>query len=175
MSHPRQEIRDAMFSILQTALASQGILNFSKNRFRKFWEEEELPAVTVYTLSETSEIFDTAPRSLKRTLTLAVEVTVQDNEGLDDTVDNLALLIENAIYADETLGGKAWDVVLTGTDIIQKTEGEKITGAIILVFDVKYVSYAPGIKTLDDLEEIHSTLVQSNDANDLSSTIEVET
>jgi len=164
--HPRREIRDSVFQILKDKISD--VKSFSKNRFRPYWPAEELPAISIYTLTETSEIYDTAPRNLKRTLTLAVEVIVQDDESSDDIVDKLCLEVENAIHVDETLGSKASDCVLTGTEMIQKKEGDTLTASAILQVDVKYFTDAPAQQDLKDYKGADFTMkVGDNQTPDL--------
>ena len=146
VQHPRREIRDSVFAILKEKVPN--IISFSKNRFRPIWQSEELPGLGVYTLQETSEVLDEAPRRLKRTLTLAVEVVVQGDEKLDDTLDEICLDVENAIHVDETLNCKVSDCRLVSTDLIQKPEGDTLTGSAILNFEAVYFTYAPDVQNL---------------------------
>lgn len=146
IKHPRREIRDSVFSILSEKVPN--IKSFSKDKFRPFWQSEELPGIAVYTLQETSEVLDEAPRRLKRTLTLAIEVVVQGDEKVDDTLDEICLDVENAIHVDETLNSKVSDCRLVSTDLIQKPEGDTLTGSAILNFEAIYFTYAPDVQNL---------------------------
>lgn len=148
--HPRQQIRDSVFAILKDTV--KGVKSFSKNRFRPIWQNEELPALGVYTLQETAEVLDEAPRRLKRVLTIAIEIVVQDDEKADDLLDALCLGVENAIHVDETLNCKVSDCRLVSTDLIQKPEGDTLTGSAILNFEATYYSYAPDVQNLRPYE-----------------------
>lgn len=148
--HPRQEIRDSVLAILKEQVS--GIKSFSKNKFRPTWENEELPGLGVYTLQESSEVHNEAPRNLKRILTLVIEIVVQADEKLDDELDQFCLAVENAIHVDETLRSKASDCRLVGTDLMQKPEGDTLTGSALLSFEVKYFSDAPSEQVLKNYE-----------------------
>lgn len=151
--HPRQKIRYAAFDILTDKLKNC-VRSFSKNRFDPTWEKSELPAINIYTLQETAEIFEVAPRRLKRTLTLAVEVIVQSDDKADDILDQLSLAVENSFAENDTLNCTASDCVMTSTDLIQKPEGDTLTGSAILSFDVTYYMYAPEAQYLPPLKGI---------------------
>lgn len=170
--HPRKEIRDSVFDILKERVS--GIKSFSKNRFRSFWEDSDLPALGVYTLQESSEVFVEAPRNLKRILTLVVEIVVQADEKLDDLLDQLSLAVENAIHVDETLRCKANDCRLVGTDLMQKTEGDMLTGSALLSFEIKYFTDAPSQQVLNNYNGADFVIeVGDADTVDLEGTADV--
>jgi hypothetical protein len=100
---------------------------------------------------------------------------VQDNEVADDILDKISLDIENAVHIDETLNNTASDCRLTSTEITQKTEGETLTGSVLLIFEVKYFAYAPGEQVLKDFEGADFTMkVGNNDSPLLSGKVDVE-
>lgn len=151
--HPRQAIREAMIARLRSMIEPIGVVqSWNTNRFRPLWQDEELPAISVYTLTENAQEFSKAPRELKRELEVAVEIIAQGNARNDDTLDSIALLVEDAVHSDETFGGVCSDCLLTGSELIQQTEGEQITGAIVLRFAVTYYSEAPGDRLLPNYE-----------------------
>lgn len=172
--HPRKEIRDALFDILKDKI--DGIKSYSKNRFRPYWEENELPGLCIYTLSESAEVFDEAPRRLKRVLSLAVEIVVRDDKDADDILDKMCLDVENAIHIDETLNCKASDCRLTSTELVQKVEGNTLTGSAILSFDVTYFAYAPNEQVLKDFKGADFTMkVGGENSPVLSGKVDVST
>jgi len=152
MSHPRVAIRRELLDQLKTAMANSVIKSWNKNRFRHYWAAEELPAVSIYTLNETSTVFSEAPRQLKRVVDLAVEVILQANDTLDDQIDNLAEEIENAIHLDETINGTVSDCFMTSSEYIERSEGELQTGALVIRFDATYYTDAPEYRPLPNYE-----------------------
>lgn len=136
--HPRAEIRQHVLDLMIAKVP--GCNSYSGNRFRQYWQDEELPAIGVYTVSESNEIFDVAPRRLRRTLDLAIEIVLQSGDSTTDQLDELCSLVEQAMRFDETLGGKASKCFLTSTNIIEKPEGEMPTGSAIMTFEVTYLT-----------------------------------
>jgi hypothetical protein len=105
----------------------------------------ELPAIAVYTLEENVDPASrsTAPRELKRTVDLAIEAAVKQGENIDDALDAIALEIERALHADETLGGAASDSILSSTEIDVLEDGDRLVGVVTLVYSVTYYTDAP--------------------------------
>jgi len=172
--HPRQEIRDSVFAILKDKV-KLGVKAYSKNRFRPYWQDEELPAISVYTLQETSQVHIEAPRNLKRVLTLAVEIVVQSDENGADKLDELCLAVENAVHVDETLNSTVSDCRLVSTDLIEKPEGDTLTGSAILNFEATYFSDAPSMQVLKNYTGADFAIeVGDEDTVDLEGTADVD-
>lgn len=150
--HQRQAIREAVKAqLLNRTAAGARVFESRTVPFQRL----ELPAIAVYTLSESVEIEGTAPRELKRTMELAIEahVSVRPDTTVDDALDALAEEIERAMHADQTLGGTAGDAVLSSTDVGISAEGNRPTGVVGLTYSVTYRTYAPEASdvSLDDL------------------------
>lgn len=153
MSHQRQEIRDKVVELL-TGIAEVNERVFP-NRARRLFEEE-LPAILVYTKSETGEIGVQAPREYKRTLKLAIEIVAKADEDLDNDLDDIAKEIETRLFRNETLDGLVSDVQYSDTEIEFEPEAQVPVGAARLTFDVEYWTEAPDeIPDLDDFEKAH--------------------
>jgi hypothetical protein len=70
-----------------------------------------LPPLIVYTKSETSTNETiTRPRTQLRVLEVMVECYVMANTNFDNTIDTIAVEVEEALYQNITLGGKAKDI-----------------------------------------------------------------
>lgn len=148
--HPRQQIREAVKARLlnQTAAGSR----VSKTRVITY-RQLELPAISVYTPVESvepDESRNTAPRELTRAAQLIIEGVVQQTADVDDALDALALEVETAMHADETLGGKADDSLLESTETTLTEDGDRLVGVVRLVYSVVYRTFAPEAVTLDD-------------------------
>ena len=123
MSHVRQQIRDDIVTTL-TGLTTTGSNVFRSRIFPL--EETNLPALCIYTKSETSE-YDTIglPRSVNRVLDVAVEAYVKGVSNYDNTLDTIAVQMEEAIAADITLGGLAKDAQITAFEADFAGDGEQ--------------------------------------------------
>lgn len=147
-THQRQQIRQAVTTALQTAL---GTVKVWPSRFLPF-QVNQLPAVAVYTLSETVQpesINKTrgASRELWRDLTLVVEGIVRasaaDGDNPDNDLDALALNIEVAMHADETFGGVCDKSMLQSTEISVLENGDKAFAVARLSYGFLYQTLAP--------------------------------
>ena len=159
--HDRQQIREAVKAALIGAhgdpvqyatAAGARVYETRVVPFRRL----ELPAVAVYSLSETSDDEETAPRVLKRSLQLVVEAAVQQGDNVDDALDAISAQIETAMHRDPTFGGVASDSTLSSTRLDVYEEGERITGVAVMQYAVTYYTAAPAAAdvTLDDLETV---------------------
>lgn len=151
--HQRQLIREAAkAALLGKTAAGDRVYETRLIPYRRL----ELPALAVYALEEEvdSESARTAPRELARDLDLAIEGVVLPGENVDDALDALALQVETAIHADETLGGTASDAILTGTEIDILIDGEEEMGVVRLIYRTRYYTYAPDAADveLDDFQ-----------------------
>jgi hypothetical protein len=135
MGHARQDIRDAIFSILSTAEVADTI---SKSRIYPI-AANTVTAALIYTQTDVVvETTLTYPRKFNRELTLVVECVSRDPQYLDDRLDSVAASVENAIGADNTLGGLVKDCVLIDTSISMDSSGDAPIGAARLQFRVVY-------------------------------------
>jgi hypothetical protein len=154
--HARQAIREAVVTALRAANTNAQQRVYETRVIQ--WRPADLPAIAVYTLEETSQIRNAAPRELVRTVQLAIEAAVVQKNGsnVDDDMDSIAQQIERAMHADETFGGLAADSVLTSTEIEVSENGAAPIGVIRLVYTTDYFTFAPDAadQTLDDLKTV---------------------
>jgi len=136
MSHVRKQIRDALATQL-TGLATTGSRVF-KTRLYPIGEAK-LPAILIYANSESASMLSIGqPRLNQRTLDLSVECVAKATSSIEDTLDQMALEVEEAIYTDVTLGGLTKDVVLSTTEIEISAEGDQPVGGIRLNYLATY-------------------------------------
>lgn len=171
----RGDIREAIKAALTTPPISGIGTRVFTNRMRKVYPDE-MPAVVIYTKSESAEIYIAAPREYKRTMKVAIEVfdkfddagetTLEDD--VDDRLDALAEQIEQRLYKDETLGGKVSDLKFSDSESDFMPEGEQPIGALRMTFDVEYFVLAPIEQTgLDAFETAHvETTIQPDTGQD---------
>jgi len=135
-NHIRQQIRE-YFGTTLTGLTTTGS-NVYESRVYPL-ENAKLPALIIYTKSETSEpIVIGTDRVMSRELAVVVEGYAKATSDFDDTIDTISKEVEQAIAADRTLDGKAKDTYLESTEIEFNGEGEKPLGYVSLTFLTNY-------------------------------------
>jgi hypothetical protein len=136
MAHVRKQIRDNVVTTLT------GLTTTTTNVYRTRvypLASGKLPGLAIYTNSEISSYETlTIPRTRSRTLELMVEGYVSGTANLDNTLDQIAVEVEEAMETDVTRGGLAKDTQLTSTDIELVGEGEKVAGVIRMTFEIMY-------------------------------------
>ncbi len=137
MSHLRSAIRDYASDLLRENILNAHVFS---SRLRAL-QSEHLPALLVYTRSEAAEKFNEAPRELKRTLELLIEIKVDGLYDCDEVVDMFAGQVEDLIHRDDSLGGLVDDVLLSDTEIEFFNEGAKPMCVARLTFDVQYFTF----------------------------------
>lgn len=132
MSHARQQIREAVATLV-TGLTTTGSNVFQSRVYRL--QASELPALLVYTNSETVERSHMTS-GLVRELTLRVEGIAKALADIDDTLDTIGAEVEAALGGQEPAGVE--DLVLQSADVTINGEGEQQVGAIVMDFLVRY-------------------------------------
>jgi len=146
----RREIRQKIVEILKDK-TSAGSLVLS-NPSSPTWEGD-LPVILVRTLTETSEMYAQSPREYQRTLQLLIEVIVEGPEDdltsdgseelIDGMLDALILEVEIALFADDTLGDTASDIMPLSAEFDFIGEGERPIAAARMIYSVIYYELLP--------------------------------
>ena len=145
MAHVRKNIRDSVVTAV-TGLTTTGT-NVYRTRVYPL-ASGKLPGLAVYTSSESSiNETVTIPRTKSRTLELVVEGYVSGTANLDNTLDTIAVEVEEALVADVTRGGLAKDTQLISTETELIGEGEKVAGLIRLTFEIMYSTRENDVET----------------------------
>lgn len=145
MAHVRKKIRDSVVTAV-TGLTTTGA-NVYRTRVYPL-ASGKLPGLAVYTSSESSiNETVTIPRTKSRTLELVVEGYVSGTTNLDNTLDTIAVEVEEALVADVTRGGLAKDTQLISTETELIGEGEKVAGLIRLTFEIMYSTLENDVET----------------------------
>lgn len=139
MTHPRQTIREAVVEILKDAAILDVGDRVYANRILAL-DVVDLPAIAVTTLPEAATVDDFGTKTLKRDMTLSVELLLKDpdEELIDDLADDYAEAIEAAMKADETLKNTATDSYLTTTEMTTDVKGEVPLLQLKLNYAVRY-------------------------------------
>ena len=135
-NHIRQQIREK-FGTTLTGLTTTGSNVFESRVYPL--ENASLPALIIYTKSETSEpIVIGTQRLMSRELSVVVEGYAKATSNFDDTIDTISKEVEEAISADRTLGGLAKDTYIESTEIEYTGDGEQPVGYVSLTFLTNY-------------------------------------
>jgi hypothetical protein len=135
MAHARTQVRNAVVSMLQTAAVADTV---SKSRVYPI-PADTVSMALVYTNAEAiPQTTLTYPRKFERELNLVVECVARDSDYLDDRLDRLCEAVENAIGADNTLGGVVKDCVLSDTQVTLDFSGDAPIGSARMQFRVSY-------------------------------------
>lgn len=141
MTHVRQQIRDRV----ATVLAGVGPTIYKMRKYAL--DEERLPAICVATADETSALVTIGARTLRRDVSLVIDVVAQGlSTAIYETIDGYCADIEAAIAADFTLNGLVKSAILTGTETDVNVEGKKAIGSASMTYAVSYVT------TIEDAE-----------------------
>jgi hypothetical protein len=147
MSHARQQIREAVETLLGTIV---GLTVFASRQTEKY-DENDLPAATVSTLSERMLEETAVINSLEtsREIIITVELRAKHTTGIDDELDALAVSVEDVLGADETLGGLIDYFSLTQTDIeIDDGSLDRPVGLATLTYAGVYRVSASDVETI---------------------------
>lgn len=162
MAHQRKLIRQAVVALLISANTAAGS-RVQGTRVEPH-KKSQLPAVSVYTLSEpvAPESAVTSPRELTRELKLEITGWVAHTDGIpvDDAMDNLAEQIEAAMDVDQYLGGKAADSILEETEMqVIEDDGrsDPLVGIVTLTYSVTYRTAPAAPANLDDFLSVDAT------------------
>lgn len=146
MPHARKQIRDAVVAAL-TGLATTGTKVF-QSRVNPL-ANGKLPGLALFTQSETADYLTMRlPRTQERKLTVGVEIYVKGVANYDDSLDQIALEVEAAIYADVTLGGIARDTVIRSFNADFNGDGDQPVCAATMSIEVTYVTLEGAAGTL---------------------------
>ena len=136
--HIRQQIRDRVASVLTTGVALVSSRVYTSRVYPL--SEAKLPAIAVYTSSETSNLMSFQPPTLQRSMSLTVDVYARAVDTFDDDVDAICVQIEDAIGDDFRVNGLAKQIHLISTDIDYNGEAEHPVGIASMTFEVSYVT-----------------------------------
>lgn len=145
MAHVRQQIRDAVATTLTSAvsLVSSRVYTTRVHPLN----EANLPAISVYTGSESSERYNVGVTDINRTLSLEIDIYVRETGTFDDDVDAIAVQVEEAMAGDFTIGGLVKSSVLISTAIQFDGEADQILGVAKLTYQVRYVTSLTDVET----------------------------
>lgn len=136
MAHVRKLLRDNLTTAL-TGLTTTGS-NVYQSRVYPV-ASNKLPGLLIYSKSESIEYSTMGlPRIQERTASFTLEIYVKGVSGYDNSIDQICLEIEEAIYSNITLGGYAADIMIKEFDAEFNGDGDQPVGLATLTVDVLY-------------------------------------
>lgn len=161
MAHPRELIRKQAVAVLMGATNAGASVYASRVAplISNGWQSE-LPAIIVYTMDETGEIFNQSPREYRRRVELVVEIHAEGNEALDDTLDTLARQVERLLLMDDTLGDTVNDLQYVRSRIVLLDQSEQLTGACRLIFEAEYFDCHPDDLFNESLPDLNTVTTE---------------
>ena len=130
MAHIRKQLRDKVQTMLITALSTSNVF---VNRTHAI-QESELPAAIIKTSRESVEI--SGMNSIDRDIELTIDLYEKSAETVDDDLDALCVLVENAFNADVTIGADYKELVSTEIDI---DDGDQQVGIATMVYQIQVI------------------------------------
>lgn len=137
MSSARKEIREAVVDALFGATDADS--RVYDDRTTPLADDDELPAILVYSRREESRRTGQGSSPLTRTLEMIIEGRTI-GENIDDAMDDLAAEIESAMLVDTTLDSRALTLYLKNTEMDASSSGEKPIGTVLMAFEITYIS-----------------------------------
>lgn len=138
MAHVRKLIRDNIETAL-TGLATTGG-NVYQTRVYPL-AEDRLPGIAIFTKSESTDYATVnPPRTQIRTLVVTVEIYVKGVSNFDDTLDAIAVEVEEALYTDRTRGGYAKDTRIISFDADFSGDGDQPVAQATLDVECEYTT-----------------------------------
>lgn len=146
MAHVRKLIRDNVKTAL-TGLATTGNRVYQSRVYPL--SAAKLPGLLVYSRGEATE-YETIglPRLQFRTVSFTVEAYVKGVSGYDDTLDQICLEVEEALYINSSLGGYASDVMVTSFEADFNGDGDQPISRATLTVEVQYQALENDLETV---------------------------
>lgn len=157
-------VRKAIREKIKSMLIDKTICgpNVFENRLMK-WREEHFPVISIYTQSESSEIYNVSPRKYKRKLNVAIEIIAFADDNIDDFMDGIATQVEDVLHTTWDLEGVAENLIYLGTQIGVAYEGAKPYACAKLEYEVQYTSlHGVSREELPDLLEISNKIISGD-------------
>ncbi len=136
MAHVRKLLRDSITSTL-TGLSTTGS-NVYQSRVYPL-ASNKLPGLLIFSKNEEVEYSSMGlPRIQERTVSFTLEIYVKGVSGYDNSLDQICLEIEEALYADITLDGNAANLMLRDFSAEFSGDGDQPIALASMTIDVLY-------------------------------------
>lgn len=145
-THARTKLRRAVAEMVTDLATTQG--NVFPSR-RGTLDEDQLPAITIYTTSETvSAVTLSSPPLLRRQVDLIIEVNAMIDEHVDDVLDTACAEIEVAMSEAIIVEGVTVPAALVDTTVELFDEGADQIGSARMTYRATYGTLENAPETL---------------------------
>jgi len=139
---------------------------------------EDLPVILIYPRSEPMAKFSEAPRELRRSLDLTVEIIAKgpevdeegnaptDQKSLEDILDDLSEQVTDELANDDSLGNTCDDSILTNIEFEFEGGGGIPIGSAVMTFLVTYNTHYPRNNDKKSLSPFKTNKVEHNIGDD---------
>lgn len=140
MDHKRKTIREKIVQLLKDGATVAGQNVFS-NRAHALYATE-LPSIIVYSGDEDSEFLNPPENRLKRTMSVFIEMALEQTASIEDEIDALCLQVEQIIKPKNELDRlyanlvQSVELKKTETGIFEKAD--KVIGSAKLTYSFEY-------------------------------------
>jgi hypothetical protein len=136
MAHVATQIRTAVYGLLlNTTGAGQRVYKTKTLPYQERYLAV-FPAIAIYSTNSRPDPVEGRLCGLSvQTHSVAVELFVQQNDGADDALDDLAAEVEALIMDDQTLGGIAVSGRLDSTESKLYAESERLLTSCAMYFE----------------------------------------
>lgn len=177
ITHYRKAIRtNVATKVLSNIIYNSAVVPVYPNRLDPFWDEE-IPAIGAYFFDEPVDTKETQPREYYRDLRFAVEIMLgQFASTIDDQADDIAIQVEQKMFADPYLGDPNESVyMIEDSKLVRstfqfQTKGEVVFASLLMIFQIEYRTWAVNDKSLDDFMREETSIDNNNDANSQTET-----
>lgn len=166
MSAQRKLIRNFIASVLRNKRVIS-TNNIGVNRAKPVWTEN-LPAINIKVEDDEVAVVGESPREFEHGLDVVIEIfnKGRTESGLSDSLDDTGEKVEEALFADEFLGGLVESQEITSFSLDIKEDGTEMQGALRLTIRATYRQFRPKDtfnQSVDDLKTIDAKYQLSED------------
>lgn len=133
----KRRIKEAVKNALSGVLIGDNTVEIAKTIPSQV---EHLPKILIYSVNETVNRFDEAPKTYERTLNIKIECVVASHaeDDMDSRLEQIAEAVEARIESDETFSGLVHRAELTNVEYESTTEAQSIVGMVALTYELYY-------------------------------------
>jgi hypothetical protein len=157
--HPRRAIREAVKAKLLAADITDVGSRIDESRIAPH-PRAQLPKISVYTDSESVDPASqlSSPPRYKRDLTLALEIWVEAENDVEDSLDELCLEVESALCVDPFLNNTCSRATFQSTEVAISVDGQRPVAVARMLWSIHYYSELPAVsdQTFDTFNTVEA-------------------
>jgi len=149
----KRKIKEEIQKLLLNKTGAQSRVSISRSIPT---DAQDLPAILIYSTGENVDRFNEAPKNYRRTLNVNLEIIAagNDDDHLDYILEDIGDKVEELMELDETLGGLANKLELSGSSYQSEPDAQSPIGSLVLAYQIEFFTDAPlpGSVCLDDFK-----------------------